>query len=185
MQNSDLKPISKFLSFILRHDPGSIGLTPDAGGWIEIDALIAAASRGGHSLTRDLIEEVARANDKKRFTLSPDGARIRAAQGHSFPVDLGLAPITPPETLYHGTAERNLASIMVEGLKPGARQNVHLSADIETAIMVGQRHGKPRVLRVDCKAATTAGQVFYLADNGVWLTGPLAPEFLSEQGTDI
>src|SRR5213592_4992602 len=93
--------VSKYLSKHLRHQPESIGLTLDAGGWVEIDALIAAAAADGLRMTREELDHVVAANDKQRFAI--DGTRIRASQGHSIEVDLGLPPATPPPFLYHGT----------------------------------------------------------------------------------
>ena len=139
---------SKFLSLVLRHRPETIGVTLDAQGWVDVDELIASAAAKGQPLTRELIGRVVAENDKQRFALSDDGTRIRANQGHSVEVDLALEPQEPPETLYHGTAARNLRSIERDGLRRGQRHHVHLSADPVTARIVGQRHGEPVVLRV-------------------------------------
>jgi putative RNA 2'-phosphotransferase len=162
---------SKFLSFVLRHEPQAIGLTLDTEGWADIAALIDKASASGHQLNLDLIGAVVAGSDKKRFTLSDDGKRIRAAQGHSTQqVAIGYAEKTPPEFLYHGTATRFLESINQQGLLPGSRQHVHLSADAETATLVGQRHGKPVVLTIKALQMHQQGFNFFQAENGVWLT---------------
>jgi putative RNA 2'-phosphotransferase len=166
---------SKFLSLILRHKPEAAGLTLDAEGWAEVDLILAAT---GLIADRAHLERIVATNDKKRFVLSGDGRLIRAAQGHSVSVDLGLKPVAPPEVLYHGTATRFLDPIRAEGLKPGSRQFVHLSKDEATAVKVGQRHGRPVVLRVAASDAHAAGQRFCLADNGVWLSDALAPRYL-------
>ncbi|MNW09341.1 RNA 2'-phosphotransferase [compost metagenome] len=70
----------------------------------------------------------------------------------------------------------------MQGLLPGARQHVHLSADEATAVQVGRRHGKALVLRVDTGRMHALGHAFHLAENGVWLTARVPPEFLSEPG---
>ena len=127
--NKQLVEISKFLSFVLRHKPEAIGITLDAEGWVAVDELLAATARHGQPVTRQQVEEVVATNDKKRFSFSPDGRLIRANQGHSVEVDLGLAPVEPPELLYHGTVERFLDSIREKGLVRGTRRHVHLSAD--------------------------------------------------------
>jgi len=128
---------------------------------------------------RDQLLEVVATSDKKRFTLSADGCSIRAAQGHSVAVELGLAPREPPDVLFHGTATRFVAAILAEGLKPQGRLQVHLSADEATARAVGQRHGKPHIFRVDSAAMHARGLRFFQADNGVWLTDAVPPEYLS------
>lgn len=178
MSTPDLKKTSKFLSFVLRHKPEAIGLTLDAEGWADVDDLLARADPA-LALDRALLEEVVATSDKKRFALSEDGRRIRANQGHSVAVDLGLERREPPALLFHGTATRFLAAIEREGLKPGRRQHVHLSRDVETARTVGRRHGKPVILQVAAGTLHAAGQAFYLSDNGVWLTDHVAPAALT------
>ncbi|GAA2522781.1 RNA 2'-phosphotransferase [Pilimelia columellifera] len=168
--------ISKRLSYVLRHRPDSIGLTLTDDGWTTIGELLAAFAEHGTTVSRDQLARVVANNDKQRFTI--DGERIRANQGHSIDVDLGLASVPPPDTLYHGTAIRHLRSILRDGLIRGRRQHVHLSADIDTALRVGARHGTPVVLRVDAAAMTTAGHAFYRSANGVWLTDAVPAAFL-------
>src|SRR5919109_5052260 len=139
--------VSKCLSKHLRHHPERIGLTLDEGGWVEIDTLIAAAAAHGFRFTWQELDHVVATNDKRRFAV--EGTRIRASQGHSIDVELGLPPATPPPYLYHGTVARNLDAIRAEGLRPMARHDVHLSPDRETARRVGARRGRPVVLSVD------------------------------------
>ena len=170
--------LSKFLSFVLRHKPDAIGISLDSEGWVSVDELIAKSHAAGNRFTRADLLYVVESNDKKRFSLSADAAMIRAAQGHSVDVDLGLTPKEPPVHLYHGTSTRFVASILVEGLKPKSRQQVHLSADEVTAQRVGQRHGKPSVLKVDALRMYRQGFKFFVADNGVWLIDHVPAEFL-------
>jgi putative RNA 2'-phosphotransferase len=173
---------STFLSYVLRHAPDSIGLTLDPQGWVDIDELLARARAAGQALDRATLDDVVATSVKKRFTISTDGTRIRAAQGHSVPVELGIDPATPPPVLFHGTAVGNIASIRRHGLQPGRRQKVHLSLDEATAVRGGQRHGKPVVLRVDAAGMHARGHRFWRADNGVWLTDHVPPEFLADRG---
>jgi putative RNA 2'-phosphotransferase len=175
---SNSTQLSKFLSFVLRHKPDAIGLTLDAQGWTSIDELLAKSDAAGMRFSREDLLHVVDASEKKRFSLSADGQRIRAAQGHSVAVQLGLSPQEPPSVLYHGTATRFVASILAEGLKPQTRQQVHLSVDEATAHRVGQRHGRPTILKVEAVRMHVKGFKFFLADNGVWLTDQVPPEFL-------
>ncbi|MDD2869417.1 RNA 2'-phosphotransferase [Neomegalonema sp.] len=178
MGHPDLKTRSKFLSLVLRHAPETIGLKLDAQGWAPVPELLAKMKAAGHKISAEDLREIVETNDKKRFTLSEDGRRIRAAQGHSVAVDLGLPSAEPPEILYHGTARANLDSIFAEGLKPGSRRQVHLSREIETARKVGTRHGGPVVLTVAAGAMHRAGIAFQQAENGVWLTDHVPPAHL-------
>mgnify|MGYP000005811629 CR=1 FL=1 len=167
---------SKFLARILRHSPEFIGIELDSQGWVGVDDLLRAMKKAGRGMTRAQLEEIVATNDKSRFTLRGD--MIRAAQGHSIQVDLGLVPLEPPEMLYHGTASRNLDAIFAEGLVPGRRRQVHLSLDPATATRVGERHGKPTVLRVEAGRMHADGYAFFRADNGVWLTDRVPAKYL-------
>lgn len=169
---------SRYLSRILRHAPAELGLELGSGGWVEIDALLKAMKKAGRRLTREDLESLVAENDKSRFSISPDGLRIRAAQGHSVPVDLQLRPATPPGTLFHGTPRSNLDRIFTDGLVPGRRQQVHLSPNIETAYRVGSRRGFAVVLTVDAATMQAGGFSFFKADNGVWLTDHVPAVFL-------
>lgn len=178
--SKQLAEISKFLSFVLRHQPDAIGITLDIEGWTDIAALITAAANDGKKLDRDLIQAVVTTSDKKRFAISEDGLRIRALQGHSSEsVDINYVEKVPPEFLYHGTATRFLESIRKNGLVPGSRQYVHLSQDEQTALAVGQRHGKPVVLKIEALRMHQQGFKFYQSENSVWLVNDVPAEQLS------
>jgi len=170
--------LSKFLSFVLRHKPDAIGLSLDPQGWVSIDTLISKSDAVGTSFSRDDLLKVVAINEKKRFSIAKDGQRIRAAQGHSVAVELGLLAEQPPSVLYHGTTTRFIASILSEGLKPQARQQVHLSDNEAAAHRVGQRHGSPVILTVEAQRMHELGFKFFLADNGVWLTDQVPSKFL-------
>lgn len=170
---------SKYLSRVLRHEPELIDLRIDRHGWVWINELLRQLKKAGRGLSRAQLLEIVETNDKKRFTISDDGRRIRAAQGHSIEVDLGLPAVAPPDTLYHGTASQSLDRIFESGLNPGRRRQVHLSQDPETATRVGRRHGKPVVLRVAAGRMHANGCTFFHADNGVWLTEAVPAEYLS------
>ncbi len=162
--------LSKFLSFVLRHDPQSIGLKLDKNGWADISDLMRLAGQSGTRFTKDELLKVVATNNKKRFAVSPDGTKIRASQGHSISVDLALPTEVPPDVLYHGTATCFIESIRTQGLVSGTRNHVHLSLDQKTASNVGSRHGNPTVLKINAKEMVEAGYKFYLSENKVWLT---------------
>lgn len=169
---------SKRLSLVLRHRPGSIGVDLDPHGWVDVTVLLDALAAHGTALTRADLERVVTSNDKQRFEWDRDGDRIRARQGHSVPVDLGLQEQPPPDVLYHGTPRHNLDSILASGLDRRGRHHVHLSADVATARRVGARRGQPVVLAVDAAAMAREGHAFWLSTNGVWLTEHVPAEHL-------
>ncbi|HWA25204.1 MAG TPA: RNA 2'-phosphotransferase [Lacunisphaera sp.] len=176
---NDLK-LSKFLSLVLRHEPGRLGLALDAAGWVGVDELLAACAREEVPLTRAKLEQLVAASDKQRFAFDATRTRIRASQGHSVAVELGYEPKAPPETLFHGTVEKFLPSIRAQGLVKGQRHHVHLSPDAATARKVGQRRGQPVVLTVQSGAMHRAGHKFFLSANGVWLVEAVPPGFVRE-----
>ena len=176
-----LERASKFLSLILRHQPEVIGLKLDSEGWADLDELLRLANAHGKGLTRELVLDVVARNDKQRFALNAGATRIRANQGHSVQIDLQLEAQEPPMQLFHGTATRFVDAIRAEGLKPGSRQHVHLSATLETAVTVGARHGKPVVLIVRARDMRRDGFTFFKSANGVWLTDTVPPQYIDEQ----
>jgi len=168
---SNLNQTSKFISLILRHKPETIGITLDEHGWADVKELIDGVnSSGSYHMDMDSLKEIVRTDEKQRYSFNEDCTLIRANQGHSIPVDVELQEAIPPEILYHGTGEKYTAAINEQGLLPKSRLYVHLSADLETAKKVGQRHGKPVIYIVDCKAMLAEGYKFYRSVNNVWLT---------------
>ena len=94
------KKHSKFLSYVLRHKPESIGISLDENGWVEVSVLLEACNAAGQNISEELLKEIVESNDKKRFALNDTEDRIRASQGHSVKnIDLALEEIEPPETL--------------------------------------------------------------------------------------
>ena len=171
--------LSKFLSLVLRHQPDLIGITLDEQGWVVVSELKKKAAAYGTAFSLEELDHVVGTNSKKRFAFSEDKRKIRASQGHSVDIDLGYAPQTPPDILFHGTATHAVDSILKAGLEKRKRTHVHLSADRETATKVGQRHGKPVIFEVDAGKMSKAGHLFYLSENGVWLTEAVPAEFLT------
>ena len=161
--------VSRYLSFVLRHRPDQAGVELDAHGWARVDELIEGVSKK-HPITMEMLEEIVRTDDKMRYSFNEGRTLIRANQGHSVEVDVELSELDPPDVLYHGTAEKYVGFIEREGLIPKSRLYVHLSADYDTAVKVGQRHGEVVVYYVDCRSMRRDGYRFFLSKNGVWLT---------------
>ena len=175
-----IKSVSKFLSLVLRHKPETIGIKLDAHGWTDVDKLIDGCQKVGKNIDRAVLERTVVENDKMRFTFNADKTKIRANQGHSIDVDVEPEEETPPLYLYHGTLERNWASISERGLLKMKRLHVHLSIDVETAEKVAARRvGASLICKIDSAAMARDGYKFYRSLNGVWLTDHVPPQYIS------
>ena len=151
---------SKKLSYLLRHSD-----LPDEQGWIPLEKLIL-----GYGYTEQSLKQIVTNDEKHRYEFSDDEKKVRAIYGHSNHVHIQWKEAIPPKILYHGTAKKNLNSILQEGLKSMNRQYVHLSETIEDAIKVGKRHGEPVVLAIDTQKVIDDDGCFYRVSNGIWLT---------------
>ncbi len=176
-----LDDTSKFISMILRHKPEAIGITIDEHGWANVDELVKGISLK-QDFNRDMLDEIVRTDNKKRYSFNDDKTLIRANQGHSIQVDVELEKKCPPDVLWHGTGKKYVESIDKIGLIPKSRLYVHLSSDYETAQKVGQRHGVPVVYKVNAKEMQKNGYEFFQSANGVWLCKEVPINYLVKEG---
>ena len=176
-KTNSLVRLSKTMSVALRHDPQSFGLELDPEGWVQTNHLLEALHQlppwAGISETD--FHQVIAASEKKRFEIVGD--HIRALYGHSVPTKIIKEATTPPPVLYHGTASRNLDSILKQGILPMSRQYVHLSEDVETAVKVGRRKASDIVL---LKIDTTSRPElkFYYGNDQTWLADEIPPSII-------
>lgn len=178
------REVSKFIALILRHKPEVIGISLDEHGWANVEELIEGI-RKTRDFDMEMLEEIVRTDNKQRYSFNEDKTLIRANQGHSIPVDVELEICEPPEFLWHGTGQKYVESIDREGLVPKNRLYVHLSPDVETAVNVGKRHGKPFVYRVNAKEMSRDGIVFYKSVNGVWLVKTVPQKYLVKERVEV
>jgi putative RNA 2'-phosphotransferase len=163
--------LSKRLAYVLRHAPESVGITLDAAGRVPVADLARALG-----VAEEAVCAAANAGEKRRFIV--EGPTIRALQGHSVAVELPLVATRPPDRLFHGTVARFIPAILDHGLVRGERRHVHLSAREEDARVVGARRGAPVCLVVRAGEMWAAGDPFYQAENGVWLTDHVPPAYI-------
>lgn len=175
--NNRITRLSKTLAYALRHRPDAVGLELDSAGWVDIPVLLSSMADAGHTIGEADLDRIVTGSDKQRYEVR--AGRIRAAQGHSVDVELRLEPTIPPAIVYHGTVARFLEAIRTEGLRPGERNHVHLSADASAARQVGERRGAPVVLEIDAQRMHADGLAFLLASNGVWLVEHVPPGYIS------
>lgn len=172
-----LMKVSKYISLILRHKPEEAGISLDAHGWANVNDLINGVSKI-YKFDMEMLEEIVATDDKQRYSFNEDKTKIRANQGHSVNVDVGFEEGEPPESLYHGTAEKYVNGIKETGIMKKSRLYVYLSADYDTAVMVGKRHGKPVVFCVKSGQMHIDGYKFFKTKNGTWLTDFVPVEYL-------
>lgn len=177
MKNKNNK-LSVFISLILRHKPEAINITLDKNGYANVNDLLEGVNATGRNITLEILNEIVKTDNKKRYSFNKDKTKIRANQGHSIKVDVKLKESIPPKVLFHGTSERFLNSILKNGINKMNRLYVHLSDNLETAIKVGKRHGNPSVLRIDTDKMVNDFYKFYLSENGVWLTDYVPKEYI-------
>jgi len=184
MEEKRQKKISKYLSYVLRHKPESIGITLSKNGWIDVKELI---EKSDFSLMLNFndIKYVVDNSDKKRFSLSEDFCEIRANQGHSTDVELEFEEVKPPTILYHGAPVGVVDQIMKEGLKKMNRHHCHLSKDIETEEKVGSRRGEFEILEVEAMRMRADGHKIYISENGVYLVDEVPAEYIKRQKNDF
>lgn len=180
LNGSRRRQLSKFVSGALRHFPEDAGLELDGAGWTPFASLVAAVEDKYDWADRRTLEAVVATDPKGRF--ERDGDRVRAAYGHSVTVDLESGDAPVPETLYHGTAPRNLDGILAEGLKPMNRQQVHLSDSVADAVEVGGRHADdPVVLDIDAAAMLADGHDIAKRGDATYTTARVPPNYLSKR----
>lgn len=176
--------LGKYISYILRHHPESIGLKLDKEGYAFVDELIKKINNSDKyhgELNTERLQRIVDTNDKKRYSYNKDKTKIRAVQGHSFHVDVAKVSI-PPTSLFHGTSADAYQSIKKKGICKMTRDYVHLSKDMQTAKSVGLRHAKKEkdlvVLKIDSKSMFADGYKFLVAENGVWLCEHIPPKYI-------
>ncbi len=182
MEKEKVVKASTLLSLILRHKPETVGIKIDENGWAICADLLIKLEENNFPLTEEELEFIVKKNNKKRFAFSDDGLKIRANQGHSIDVDVQFKVKRPPTKLFHGTAVQNIESIREKGILKGDRNNVHLSTDYKTAVSVGIRYGKPKVLKINSKKMHDDGVKFYLSKNGIWLVDYVDTKYIFNLG---
>jgi hypothetical protein len=108
---------SKFISLILRHNPSAAGVSMDPQGWVNVSSLLVGLRQAGYPTTLTELEEIVAEDNKQRYSFNKFKSHIRANQGHSIPVNLGLEPTVPPKELFHGIGVKYIDNIFKEGIK--------------------------------------------------------------------
>ena len=168
--------LSRQLSAVLRHDKKGKVLRRD--GW-------ALAGKVARASEAELLAVVA-SNGKQRFAAGRGKKTgqlyLRANQGHSVPVEVGMEEIFDPATVaMHGTDRKAWTAIEQGGLKRMGRQHIHLAPGMPGEVVSGMRKSSSVVIVVDVAKCLDAGMRFFRSKNGVILTdgfgGTIEPKF--------
>ena len=167
---------SRWMAYVLRHNPTRYGLTADRHGFVDLEAFLTIAGRRYPSVSSDRLRALIDEGDRNRFAVA--GGRLRARYGHSIVVEPAGEPITPPERLYHGSDSACRERVMSDGVRPMDRRMVHLSATIDDALAVARHKTvQPLILRIEALAAHEAGVVFY-RESAVFLVAHVPAQFV-------
>ena len=174
--------VSKFLSGLLRHFPGSFGVEVDRDGWADLREVSRILMRR-YGLEPDAVSLIVKFDPKGRFELK-DG-KIRARYGHTIEVRTEWGEVSAdevPPKLYHGTAPENLNSILEKGLLPMRRKEVHLSESVKDALEVGKRRSRtPVILEIDAEKLVKSG-IRIRRKGRVYTVSRVPPEFIRVLG---
>ena len=168
------RAVSKYVSYLLRHNPENLKM--DNEGFVRICDLLKNL-RKRYDVDERFVREVVEKGDRRRFQIVGD--KIRAIYGHTIDVKMKYPLDENVRFLYHGTPKRSASIILREGLKPMKRGWVHLSATTEIARDVGKRRTtKPIILVVDAEKARREGIKFYKATDQVYLSEEIPSKFI-------
>jgi putative RNA 2'-phosphotransferase len=187
MNDDEIDRLGRIMAGILRHFPDRFNLEMEPNGWINIHDMIDSirAKRSQfHWLRAHHIRAVVETDAKGRYQIDSD--RIRATYGHSIDVDLDLPTDDIPDVLYYPATEEEADIILEVGLKPSDRKKVHLSRQVEDAVMASaHRVSEPIILEIDTAKAVEEGHVIMQAGKTVFITDEVPPVCLKRSDVDI
>ena len=176
---------SRYLCYLLRHNPAAANLDMDCHGWVDVKQIIDGVNTSsGYSITFADLKKIVAEDQKGRYCFNSDESKIKACQGHSLPwIELELMITQPPAYLYHGTNTEAFQKIMSSGfILRMNRHAVHMQADVEKAWQSARRwKGKtPVVLKIAAEKLWQNGTVFGVTENGVWCCESVPTEYIEE-----
>ena len=177
MENDARIEVSKYVSYLLRHDPEDLEMNDE--GFVELDQLLSKVRRRFPTIDKKLLVEVVELSERRRFEIVGD--KIRALYGHTINVQVNLKEDTQVEQLYHGTTSEAAEQILEKGLQPMKRRWVHLSPTKEIAYEVGKRRtDTPVVLIVDVTEARSHGSRFFRATDKVYVCKHVPAKYIKK-----
>lgn len=175
--------LAKTVCYALRHRPEEFNLELDSHGYVTINGLIEGINaKEKKNYSKEDLLVMTKNDEKGRYKVK--GNFIRCQFGHSIQVDLGDSVDNIPDVLIHGTAKKNVPSIMKFGMKPKSRNRVHLTSDVNVAKNVGMRYAKTEenlsILSIDVKSMIDDGIKVYSTQSSTFLVDEVPPKYISE-----
>ena len=173
----DAERFSRWMSYVLRHNPARYGLQPDRHGYVDLETFFSIAKRRYPTVDEHQLRNLIETSGSGRFEVA--GNRLRARYGHSISVEPAGPPVDPPRRLYHVAEVVHTQAILAQGLVPMDRRMVHLSETIEDALAIARRKtDQPVMFSVLAQEAAAAGIAFY-REGRVYLAAHIPAQFLS------
>lgn len=172
--------LNRFLIYVLGHRPDEFGLFADEEGYVPIKDLLAALSEeeGWRSVREGNIRELLRDPDQSGLEIKEKMIRVDPGISELNPGPYDEA--MPPKLLYHAARRKGYPVILENGLTPGARPFIPLSASKEMALRIGKRRDQqPVLLTILAEKAGDRGVVFYRPQELIYLVDSLAPDLFS------
>ena len=172
---------SRWMAYVLRHNPERFGLQPDRHGYVDLEAFLQIAQRRYPDQSSQRLRELVGSSSPGRFEVTE--RQLRARYGHTIQAEPVGQPVEPPDALYYGTDNTHAAIVLVEGLHPLDRRVLHLSETVEDAIAIAARKTQqPGILRILAREAHRAGSRFY-REASVYLVSSIPAPFLRAEPT--
>ena len=172
--------LSRFLAYVLGRRPDEFGLAPDEEGFIPVKDLLAALQEeeGWTFVRQSHLEDLILDPDRVAFEVSEKNIRVAPADTE---LEIGPHPeVTPPRFLYYGARRKAYPVILQNGITPGGRPQVVLSATEDLARRIARRRDpEPVLLTVLAEEAHQRGQVFRRPQELIFLTDQIPPDLFT------
>ncbi|MBC8443807.1 MAG: RNA 2'-phosphotransferase [Deltaproteobacteria bacterium] len=172
-QNRSIRPLGKFLDYVLGRKPGEFGLVLENNGFVKVKVLMQVLSEetGWRHVRQSHLNELLTAAGGSPVEIRENV--IRAVNQDRLPE---LKPIqNPPRLLYGFVRRRGYPAALEYGLISTSVNRVVLSSSRELAQRMGKRiDAQPIILTVHTGQATDQGSIFHSTDNLIYVTDAVA-----------
>jgi putative RNA 2'-phosphotransferase len=187
--------LSRYLCYVLRHNPQDLGIELDERGWTDMTVLLERLSTVKRvRVSLGELERLALGDRRRRYSI--EGDRIRANEGHTLPAVrlVNERVVEPPQLLFYGLSKEALDPILKAGaLEPGAGGAPGSDGRIlltESASEADRRSGcspeeQPYIVVVEAARAAQNGIAFWRSEQGHYLCERLPMDYFLDQRPDF